>query len=113
MARLPPGALPDWLGTSAFTSVTRTAAETSIVAPDRSIPAGAVAERGWAMLRVRGPIPFEQIGVLASIAGPLARASVSIFAVSTYDTDYVLVKHGDLARAIEALAADGHTITAR
>jgi hypothetical protein len=88
----------------AFTSITRTADELSIVCPEEAVPPEVEVENGWRALKVPGPIPFDQIGVLAGIATPLAAAGISIFALSTYDTDYVLVKESDLARALAALA---------
>jgi hypothetical protein len=87
----------------AFTSITRTADELSIVCPEEAVPPEIEIEGGWRALKVPGPIAFDEIGVLAGIAAPLAAAGVSIFALSTYDTDYVLVKHGDLERALAAL----------
>jgi enamine deaminase RidA (YjgF/YER057c/UK114 family) len=87
----------------AFTSITRTADELSIVCPEEAVPPDVRVEGGWRALKVPGPIPFEQIGVLAGLAAPLAAAGISIFALSTYDTDYVLVKEDDLQRALVAL----------
>ncbi len=86
-----------------FVSITRTPDELSIVCPEEAVPPDTQVEEGWRALVLPGPIPFEQTGVLASIATPLAAAGISIFAVSTYDTDYVLVRAGDLERALEAL----------
>jgi enamine deaminase RidA (YjgF/YER057c/UK114 family) len=86
-----------------FVSVTRTPDELSIVCPDAAVPPDVEAESGWRALQVPGPIPFDQIGVLAALANPLAAAGISLFAVSTYDTDYVLVKEADLERALAAL----------
>lgn len=86
-----------------FVSVTRTPDELSIVCPDEAVPPDVEVESGWRALKLPGPIPFDQVGVLASLAAPLAAAGISIFAVSTYDTDYVLVKEADLERALAAL----------
>jgi hypothetical protein len=86
-----------------LTSITRTRDELSIVCPEDAVPPDTRVETGWRALVVPGPIPFEQTGVLASIAVPLAAAGISIFAVSTYDTDYVLVREGDVERALRAL----------
>ncbi|HYN42010.1 MAG TPA: ACT domain-containing protein [Thermoanaerobaculia bacterium] len=91
-----------------FHSVTRTPAELSVVCPESVVPAGSRAETGWALLALAGPFPFEMVGVLASVLGPLATAGVSVFALSTFDTDYVLVKRERLADAINALTAAGH-----
>jgi hypothetical protein len=101
--------VPGWaVGARGFVSITRTLDELSIVCPEPSVPDGLRAERGWALIRLHGPIPFDQTGVLSSLAAPLAAAGVGLFAISTFDTDYLLVKAGDLAKAREALVAAGH-----
>lgn len=104
---------PAWAAQGSLCSVTRTAEELSIVCAAAAIPAGVQAERGWRCLRVAGRLDFSLTGVLASIAGPLAAANVSIFAVSTYDTDYVLLRGESLAAAMEALRAAGHEVIHR
>ena len=86
-----------------FSSITRTREELSIVCPEEAVPPDVEAETGWRALVVPGPLPFEQTGVLAGIAAPLAAAGISIFAISTYDTDYVLVR--ELERALDVLQA--------
>ena len=101
--------LPEW-ATTAFSSVTRTASELSIVCPEERVPPELPAERGRRAFVVRGPLDFSLTGVLASIASPLAAAGVSIFALSTYDTDYVLVREGQLEAAVALLAAAGHDV---
>jgi DNA invertase Pin-like site-specific DNA recombinase len=78
--------------------------------PESLVPAGSRSEGGWALLKILGPFPFERVGVLASVASPLAAAGVSIFAISTFDTDYVLVKATSLALACEVLVAAGHEL---
>ena len=111
MARLDAGdAVPSWAARGAITCITRTPAELSIVCAAAAVPPGVRAESGWRALVLEGPIPFTQTGVLASIATPLAEAKVGLFAISTYDTDVVLVKEADLARAIHALRAAGHVV---
>ena len=92
-------------------TVTRTAVELSVVCPDGTVPAGARAERRWAVLALEGPFPFDLVGVLAAFLVPLAEAGVGIFALSTFDTDYVLVKRERLGAALEALSAAGHVRT--
>jgi enamine deaminase RidA (YjgF/YER057c/UK114 family) len=87
-----------------LTSISRTRDELSIVCPEAAVPPDTQVEAGWRALVVPGPIPFETTGVLASIASPLAAAGISIFAVSTFDTDYVLVRAGDVERALAVLA---------
>ena len=102
-------AVPEWAqGAGALVSVTRTADELSIVCPEAAVPTDLPAQRGFRGLRVRGPLDFSVVGVLASLAGPLAAAGVSLFALSTYDTDYLLVRAADLERAVAALAGAGH-----
>ncbi len=99
-------------GDEPFLSVTRTAAELSVVGPAGQVPNGVPVETGWACLEVLGPLAFDLTGVLAGISAPLADAGVPIFVVSTFDTDYVLVRSAHLARAVEALEAAGHQVKA-
>ena len=99
--------------TSGGFSVTRTEEELSLVRAAEAVPSDARAERGWRALRIAGTVDFALTGVLASVLAPLGDAGVSIFAVSTYDTDYVLVREGDVERAVEALAAAGHQVESR
>lgn len=107
---MPETAAPEWLPKSGFASITRTRDETSIVCLDSSVPDGARAERGWRLFQLEGPIPFDQVGVLSSLVAPLAARNVSVFAVSTFDTDYLLVKEAQLASAIEVLESSGHSL---
>ena len=102
--------LPDWAYQGRFVSVTRTAAELSAVCAFDAVPPGTVCDGPWRMLAVRGPLDFALTGVMASLATPLADAAVSLFAISTYDTDYLLVRADNLDRAIEALKAAGHRV---
>jgi uncharacterized protein len=95
---------------AAFFSVTRTADELSVVCAEEAAPEGAKCERGWRILQVAGPLEFSLTGVLAAIAMPLAKSGVSIFAISTFDTDYVLVKEEALEKAVEALRGAGHRV---
>jgi hypothetical protein len=116
VARLDAGAPPpDWASPGAgdaLHAVVRTAAEVSVVCAAARVPDGVRAERGWRALAVEGPLDFALTGVLAALAVPLAQAGVSIFAVSTYDTDYVLVPSDRLGDAVAALRAAGHTLAA-
>lgn len=91
-----------------FWALVRTPAELSLVCPEDSAPAAASAETGWRALEVQGPLDFGLTGILASLAAPLAEAGVSIFAVSTFDTDYVLVRESALETAQDALTRAGH-----
>ena len=110
IARLSPEApIPPWaLAPADFVAIARTADELSIVAPAAAVPPEVRAERGWTVLCLQGPFAFDQTGILASFATPLAAANVGIFAVSTFDTDHVLVKTAQLANALAALRAAGH-----
>ena len=93
-----------------FLSITRTNEELSIVCLESSAPAGVKQEPGWKMFKVEGPLDFGLTGVLAAIARPLADASISIFSIATFNTDYVLVKDAQVAEAVKALRAAGHTV---
>ena len=96
-----PGAAP------AILSVALGAEELSVVCAEGAEPAGARVESGWRAFKVQGPLDFGLTGVLAAIASPLAAAGVPIFALSTFDTDYVLVKEALLTAAVEALRKAG------
>jgi hypothetical protein len=96
---------------AAFFSVTRTPDELSVVCAEEDVPEDTKSEGGWRIFQVAGPLEFSLTGVLAAIAAPLASASVSIFAISTFDTDYVLVKEENLARAVQALRGAGHRVS--
>lgn len=109
VCRFDPGAaLPAWVlhESASLWSLTRTPGALSVVCPEDDLPpAVEQAERGWRALELKGPIPFDETGVLAGLAGPLAAAGVPLFALSTYDTDWLLVRERDLERARAALAA--------
>ena len=111
VCRLDPASpLPAWADCGEFVSVTRTAAELSVVCPQRFVPDGVRHEPGWRCLRLAGPIDFGLTGVLAALLVPLADAGIGAFALSTFDTDYVLVKGGDASRAADVLRSAGHTV---
>ncbi len=112
VCRLPAGSgAPGWLEADAsFVALTRTDEETSVVCREASVPEGVRGERGWRAIRVAGPLDFALTGVLLSLVRPLAAAQVAVFVVSTFDTDYVLVKEAALDDALAALAAAGHRI---
>ncbi len=105
--------LPSWFGGtfhSTFYSATRTPEELSLVCEAERIPETIQAEKDWRCLRVSGTLAFQLTGILASLTTPLAQAKISIFAISTFDTDYLLVKHHALDEAIRVLEAEGHLI---
>lgn len=102
--------LPAWALEAAFLALTRTATELSIVCPAQLVPQGVLHSAPWRRLRVQGVLEFAATGILASLAQPLAQAEISIFALSTYDTDYLLVRSQDLARAVTVLRQAGHSV---
>ena len=106
----PDAGLPGWATGGHFWSVTRSDAELSIVCRQDDVPADASAERGWCALEVAGPLDFSLIGVAAALVDPLADAEVPVFVISTFETDYVLVRELDLPRSVEALTAAGHEV---
>ena len=111
VCRLPPtGPVPAWAGSAVFSSVTRTAGELSIMCPAGQVPPGTKAERGWRLFGFAGPFDFAAVGILASVTEPLARAGISLLAVGTFDTDYVLIKTARLDDAVRVLEAAGHTV---
>jgi len=111
VCRLPPDAsIPRRAAQAPFVSITRTDDELSIVLPEELAEPEWECEDGWRALAVRGPLDFELVGILAAIAGCLAAAEVSLFAISTYETDIVLVKGEQIERAIAALEAAGHRV---
>ena len=106
----PPAEIPEWATSAPFFSVTRTPDELSIVCPEEHVPPGVTCERGWRALRFDGPFEFGLVGVLASVAAPLAESEVSILTIATYDTDYVLVQQSQLNLAARTLRERGHEI---
>jgi hypothetical protein len=102
--------IPEWATLRPFWSMTRTEEELSLVCPEAHVPQGVKRETGWRALKVEGPLDFSLTGILASLTAPLATEKISVFAVSTYDTDYLLVKEERLAQAIRALREEGYEI---
>ena len=111
VCKLPAGSLvPKWATAGAVRSITWTSDGTSVVCAEEAVPESVQAEAGWRALMVAGPLDFALTGILLAIAQPLERAAVSIFAMSTYDTDYVLVRESSLGAALDALTAAGHIV---
>lgn len=103
--------VPDWVPAGGgLCSITRTARETSVVCPEAAVPDGIEASPPFGALEVQGPLDFALTGILAALARTLAEAGISLFALSTYDTDYLLVPVRRLADAREALRAAGHQV---
>jgi uncharacterized protein len=111
VCRLAPHATtPSWAAGDTFYSITRTAEELSVVVEESRVPADVTSQAGWRALRVRGPFTFSETGVLASLTEPLAAKKISLFAISTFDTDYLLLFEKQLADAIATLEHAGHMI---
>jgi hypothetical protein len=106
----PEAAIPPWATGGEFFSITHTADELSVVCRQDSVPAGICCDRDWRCLRVAGAMPFSIVGVVAALTAALAEAGISVFVVSTFDTDYLLAKQKDWANALEALRRAGYTI---
>jgi hypothetical protein len=104
--------IPPWATAGRFFSITRTPEELSIVTRQDLVPVGINCEPDWRCLRVAGTLPFTAVGILAGATSPLAAAGISVFVVSTFDTDYLFVKAADLNRACAALSGHGHMICA-
>lgn len=112
ICKLPAGTpVPAWATQGNFWSITRTPDELSIVCESARIPADLASNHpGWRALMVQGPLDFSLTGILSALAAPLAAAGISIFAVSTFDSDYLLVKETDFERAIATLQSSGHAV---
>jgi hypothetical protein len=111
VCRLAPGEpFPDHVTRWPFWSVTRTEEELSVVLPEEGACSAWRAEKGWRCLKVHGPLDFGLVGILASISAALAAAGISVLVLSTYDTDYVLVREADLGGARRVLIQEGHAV---
>jgi uncharacterized protein len=111
IVRLAPDApVPDWATRGVFTSITRTAEELSIVCPADNLPPDVHSTHHWINLKLEGPFPFSQTGILRSFIEPLSNNGIPIFAISTYDTDYVLIMEEFAGTVIDALRNAGHEL---
>jgi uncharacterized protein len=108
----PTAAVPTWLARAEFISITRTSDELSIVCPEEFVPQDVRCQRGWRGFRIAGRIEFTAIGVLASLVRPLADAGISLFAIATFDTDYLLVKEDRWGDTADVLRSAGHVFLA-
>lgn len=103
--------VPPWVAGRDFLAVVRTQRELSIVCRDDAVPkAHAEVERGFRALAVAGTLDFALTGIVASLAAPLTAAGISMFGISTYDTDHILVREDRLGDAKAVLVAAGHTV---
>ena len=103
-------AVPAWASKGDFTSITRTLDELSIVCAAENVSSAERPDTLWHALKVHGPFKFNEIGVLASLATPLATANIGIFVISTFDTDYLMIQIKDIRKAISALQSAGHNV---
>ena len=102
--------LPNWLSyVGTLISVTCTSDECSIVCPEERVPQDVQSERGWKAIKVLGPLDFSLTGILASLATTLANEQIPLFALSTFDTDYLLIKEIFIQQAQDVLTQSGHT----
>ncbi|ETA80811.1 ACT domain-containing protein [Youngiibacter fragilis] len=113
VARLEGGSrFPEWAA-GEFITISAAHDELSVTCPEVSIPEGIRCERGWRVLKLIGPLDFALVGILAEISGILAEKKISIFAISTFDTDYILVKDDKVSEAVGALADNGFKVYER
>jgi hypothetical protein len=104
--------VPDWATQGSFSSITRTPDELSIIVEASFLPPDLRSEEKWRVLKVHGPFDLSAIGVLASLVVPLAEANISVFTISTNDTDYLLIQSAAFKHALGALRQAGHSIDA-
>ncbi|WP_461206322.1 ACT domain-containing protein [Clostridium sp. DL1XJH146] len=102
--------IPEWAKDSEFYSITKTADELSVVCTENSIPSDVKCEKNWRVLKIEGPLDFSLIGILSSISTILAQKGISIFAIFTYDTDYILVKDEEIDNTIGALSDERYEV---
>lgn len=111
ICQLQPGErIPDQVYAADFWSITRTQTEISLVVPENLAAPSWKTSLPWRALKVAGPLDFTLVGILASLSTTLANAGISIFAISTFDTDYLLVKAADLEKTVKVLSAQGHLV---
>ena len=102
--------LPHWANSDDLLAFIRTQDELSVICSEQFVPPGVQSERGFRAFMVQGPLDFSVVGLLAAITEPLAISGISIFAISTYDTDYVLVKEAEISRARVVLIEAGFSV---
>ncbi|HBF8535452.1 TPA: ACT domain-containing protein [Clostridioides difficile] len=102
--------IPTWIDTKNFYSITKTEDELSIVCSNNNIPSDVKSEKEWRILKILGPLDFSLIGILSKLSGLLAENKISIFAISTYDTDYILIKEKDIKNACKILNCNGYEV---
>ena len=114
IVRLAPDvAVPDWATKGEFSSITRTSDELSIVCPTENLPSDVYSPHRWMCLKLEGPFPFSQTGILLSFIEPLSSKGIPIFAISTYDTDYILIQEEFVGASLSILDEAGHELWPR
>ncbi len=106
----PADPIPDWAMAGEWFAITRTSRELSVVTRQDRVPADVRSVPGWRCLEVQGPLEFSEVGIIASLAGPLAGSGISISVIATHDTDYLMVRENDLDLALETLTRAGHRV---
>jgi hypothetical protein len=101
--------IPQWALAGEFFAVCRNEEELSVVCPDGHPPEQIKADSGWRALKAQGPLPLTEIGVIAALSTPLSEAGISVFVISTFNTDYLLIKEAQLSKAIRILSSQ-HTV---
>ena len=110
ICRLAPDApIPQWALAGEFFAVCHSDEELSVVCSDGHPPTEIEADSGWRALKVQGPLPLTEIGVIAALSAPLAKAGIPVFVISTFNTDYLLIKEANLSGAVRVLSSD-HTV---
>jgi uncharacterized protein len=103
--------LPIWATQGDFSSVSRIRKELSVICAGNSVPENVRASRGWRAIKIEGPLDLDLVGILVSVAVPLAHAGIGILPVGTFDTDYILVRDRQLGEALKALRATGFNVS--
>ena len=103
--------IPKWIFNEEFFSITKAEDELSIVCLQDKIKDDVLCERNWKVLKIEGPLDFSLIGILSKISTLMANNNISIFAISTYDTDYILIKEESIDKAIELLINNNYNVT--
>ena len=96
-------AVPDWANDGRFNSISKTEDELSIVCESTLIKGDIRAEKGWRTFKLHGPFAFDELGIIASLTTPLAKAGVGVFVISTFNTDYLMVKAAQLQETLMVL----------
>lgn len=102
--------LPEWAQSGRFFSISKTEDELSVVCETALVPEGTKGDLDWRAFKLHGPFAFDEIGVVASLTVPLAKAKIGVFVISTYDTDYLLVKEANLQKTLRVLKGNRHEV---